>query len=55
MLLDPGDLPPTGGYVQILDSSWSENFAGYSSTFLRIGVHGPSELHVFLIDDSDAV
>jgi hypothetical protein len=37
VLLEPGHLPVTGGYIEILDSTWSEDFAGNSAAYLRPG------------------
>ncbi len=37
VLLEPGDLPATGGYIKLLDSTWSQDFAGYNASFLRAG------------------
>ncbi len=37
VLLEPGDLPAAGGYIKILDSTWSEDFSGNSAPYLRAG------------------
>ena len=37
VILEPGDIPVTGGYIDILDTTWSLDFAGNSATFLRTG------------------
>ena len=37
ILLEPGDLPATGGYIELLDSTWSGDFAGGSASYLRTG------------------
>jgi hypothetical protein len=37
VLLEPGDLPATGGYIEIMDTTWSEDFAGGSASYLRPG------------------
>lgn len=37
VLLEPGDLPATGGYIQILDTTWAKEFAGNSAPYLRPG------------------
>lgn len=37
VILEPGDIPVAGGYIDILDTTWSLDFAGNSATFLRTG------------------
>lgn len=37
VILEPGDIPATGGYIEILDTTWSLDFAGNSASFLRAG------------------
>jgi len=37
VLLEPGDVPATGGYIQLMDSTWSQDFAGNSASLLRPG------------------
>lgn len=37
VLLEPGDIPATGGYIEIMDTTWSQDFAGNSVSLLRTG------------------
>ena len=37
VLLEPGDIPATGGYIELMDSTWSQDFAGNSASLLRPG------------------
>lgn len=37
VLLEPGDIPATGGYLELMDSTWSADFAGNSASLLRPG------------------
>jgi hypothetical protein len=37
VLLEPGDLPVTGGYIALLDTTWSLDFGGTNAVLLRSG------------------
>ena len=37
VLLEPGELPLTGGYIELMDTTWSQDFAGNSAYYLRKG------------------